>query len=204
MEWLVDLSNLENAEKELKSQLIEACRKGYGKITLINNAATLGSIQAIKNYQVASTLAGIQLNLAAPMLLSAWVLEATADSPGLLHIFNISSGAAKRALPAWGLYCSTKAGLDMLSSALALENPKAKIASVNPGIMDTPMQEHIRSANENDFPLVGHFRQYKREQLLVPPSTIAELLVQADKNGDFESGEVVQLEARFNAPRNNK
>jgi NAD(P)-dependent dehydrogenase (short-subunit alcohol dehydrogenase family) len=135
-------------------------------------------------------------------MMAAWVLRSASASGAALHIFNVSSGAAHKALPGWALYCSTKAALEMLTQALAIENPEAKIASVNPGIMDTPMQAHIRSASELDFPLVEHFRHYHKEQLLVPPATIARLLMEADEAGDFQSGEILRIEDRFNAPRN--
>lgn len=203
-EWLFDLSKVVEAEQALKQKLARACQGDYNKITLINNAATLGPIQSIQKYDASTTSAGVQLNLTAACMMSAWVLEAASASGAALHIFNVSSGAAHRAIPGWALYCSTKAALDMLSQALALENPQAKIASVNPGIMDTPMQEHIRSASEQDFPLVHQFRHYHKERLLVPPSTIARLLMEADAAGDFASGEILRLEDRFESPRNKK
>ena len=203
-EWLFDLSKVEEAEQEIKKALNKVITDGFTKITLINNAATLGPIQPIREYTASAAVAGIQLNLTAALMMSAWVLEAASASGAALHIFNVSSGAAHRALPGWALYCSTKAALDMLSQAMALENPRAKIASVNPGIMDTPMQEHIRSASEQDFPLVHQFRHYHKERLLVPPSTIARLLMEADAAGDFASGEILRLEDRFESPRNKK
>jgi benzil reductase ((S)-benzoin forming) len=196
-----DLSTIQANSSTLKAQLDAIWSQSYQKITLINNAAGLGEIKAIKDYAGDYAAATIALNLSAPFLLTTWFLTATAEQGAECTIFNVSSGAAKHAIPGWGLYCSTKAGLDMLSAVTAVENPQVKVASVNPGIMDTPMQEQIRSSNEQDFPLVANFRHYKDNKLLVPAKTIADLLLKADLAADFESGRVLQLEDRFEAPR---
>jgi benzil reductase ((S)-benzoin forming) len=198
----MDLSDVENIIPLLGPIISKILAGGiYDKFSLINNAAALGDIRPIKKYDGADTIRTIQLNLTAPTLLSALFINLTESHKGIKSILNITSGAAKRAIPSWANYCSTKAALDMLSSSLALENPDYKVASINPGIMDTEMQAHIRSASEKDFPWVGNFKDYHSKNHLVPAQTIARLILDLDLNQDFESGGIVQIEDRFDAPR---
>ena len=60
-------------------------------------------------------------------------------------VVNISSGAAKRPIEGWSAYCSAKAGLDMATRTLALEQSRetnpVRVLSFAPGIVDTRMQE---------------------------------------------------------------
>jgi NAD(P)-dependent dehydrogenase (short-subunit alcohol dehydrogenase family) len=58
-------------------------------------------------------------------------------------IVNLASGAGMRPLPNLGAYCSAKAGLVMLSRALALEfaGENIRVNAVAPGPIQTPMLE---------------------------------------------------------------
>jgi NAD(P)-dependent dehydrogenase (short-subunit alcohol dehydrogenase family) len=58
-------------------------------------------------------------------------------------IVNLASGAGMRPLPNLGAYCSAKAGLVMLSRALALEfaGENIRVNAVAPGPIHTPMLE---------------------------------------------------------------
>jgi benzil reductase ((S)-benzoin forming) len=61
----------------------------------------------------------------------------------------VSSGAATRPIEGWAVYCATKAGGEMYFRVLAAERPDLRVANVNPGRMDTGMQDVLR---ESDFP----------------------------------------------------
>ncbi|TCH98240.1 SDR family oxidoreductase [Roseococcus sp. SYP-B2431] len=62
-------------------------------------------------------------------------------------IVNLASGAGMRPLPNLGAYCSAKAGLVMLSRALALEfaGENIRVNAVAPGPIHTPMLERTLS-----------------------------------------------------------
>ena len=63
------------------------------------------------------------------------------------RIVNVSSGAGKVATPLLGGYCSSKFALEALSDALRVELRGAGIgvAVVEPGFIDTPMQDKGRA-----------------------------------------------------------
>ena len=78
------------------------------------------------------------------------------------RVTTISSGAALRPLASWSAYCTAKAGLDMWTRCLAEEGAQHNITAVSvaPGIVNTGMQTAIRSASEEDFPLLDNFVGY--------------------------------------------
>jgi len=68
-------------------------------------------------------------------------------------IVNISSGAVYQPLEGWSAYCSSKAGLAMLTRSIALETAGTgvRVFGFSPGTIDPDMQTKIRAS--------GLFRQ---------------------------------------------
>lgn len=66
-------------------------------------------------------------------------------------IINIGSGAAYNALEAWSAYCTSKAGVIMLTRALHLEEGDngIRVLSLSPGTVATDMQRKIKSSGIN-------------------------------------------------------
>jgi NAD(P)-dependent dehydrogenase (short-subunit alcohol dehydrogenase family) len=58
------------------------------------------------------------------------------------RIVNITSAAARMALPNYAAYAATKAAVDSLtrSAAVALARDGIRVNSLSPGMMDTPLQ----------------------------------------------------------------
>jgi len=199
-----DLSDIEQIESTLHNKLKEIFSNDFDKVTLINNAATLGQVSKVINYTASDFNKAVQLNFTSPIVLSNLIIKLLRNKNANFSILNVSSGAANRAINGWGMYCSTKAALDAISKVMAEESNGLgyKIAIVNPGIMDTEMQGAIRNSSQEDFPLVENFQQYHKDNLLVPPATIARLIAEMDEKNDYENGETVRIEDRFDAPRN--
>ena len=106
-------------------------------------------------------------------------------------LVNISSGAANRAIPSWAAYCASKAALNMLTETFYLEEKEKgveiKVYAVAPGVIDTGMQEQIRSASPEQFSAVDNFKQMKKEGVLFTPEEAAlklELLLNSDFSGE--------------------
>jgi benzil reductase ((S)-benzoin forming) len=140
----------------------------------------------------------IAVNLTAPMIISNTYISKLKDFEGSKRIVNISSGAGRNAYEGWGTYCATKAGLDHFSRVVALEQLNAKhpveIVSIAPGIIDTGMQEAIRASNEEAFPLLERFIDYKEQGLLSSPEQTAQKLISFMENKDFkEVGPIVDI-----------
>jgi NAD(P)-dependent dehydrogenase (short-subunit alcohol dehydrogenase family) len=66
-------------------------------------------------------------------------------------IINIGSGAAYNALEGWSAYCTSKAGVLMLTRALLLEEGDngIRVLSLSPGTVATEMQRKIKSSGIN-------------------------------------------------------
>lgn len=117
---------------------------------LINNAGVIEPIASIADSDPAAWARNIQINLTGAYHAVRAVL------PGMLAagggtIVNVSSGAAIRPLEGWSAYCSAKAGLHMLTRAIALETAGKgiRVFGFQPGTTDTDMQVLIRASGVN-------------------------------------------------------
>lgn len=151
-------------------------KENFERIILINNAGMIGDIKPVGRAGDLSFAETFQVNLTAPVLLVNRFLAEYKNTGPELIIINISSGAARNPIPSWSAYCASKAGLEMFSQVVAVENrtDKIRIHSVSPGIVETPMQEQIRSTPPEEFERVGDFIGYYKNKELVPPAMVAD------------------------------
>jgi 3-oxoacyl-[acyl-carrier protein] reductase len=93
----------------------------------------------------------------------------------------VSSVAVKLATPCWGAYGASKAGIDFLGrvmqAELDLDDIPVRVHVAYPGVVDTPMQETIRSFSEEEFPSVAAFRRMHEKGRLRPPVHPANLIL---------------------------
>jgi benzil reductase ((S)-benzoin forming) len=118
------------------------------------------------------------VNLVAPTILCNSFLKTYSIIPVQQIIINVSSGAGKNPIDGWSVYCATKAGLDMYTRTLAEElkiDGKKNIFAfaVAPGVVDTAMQDQIRTASPEDFSRIQSFIGYKNEDQLAHPDFVA-------------------------------
>ena len=106
---------------------------------LLNNAATIHPNQVLWEVSAEDFSRVIDVNLkGVHLVIRAFV-------PGMIRrgtgvIVNFSSGWGRSTSPEVAAYCSTKWGIEGLSSALAQELPRGLAAvALNPGIIDTRM-----------------------------------------------------------------
>jgi benzil reductase ((S)-benzoin forming) len=148
------------------------------RIILINNAGVIGQIKPVGKTQAGAIINNYNVNLIAPAILMNSFIDSYCGSNAEKTILNVSSGAGKNPIEGWGNYCSSKAGIDMLSKVVAEEQKSnspypIQILSVAPGVVDTHMQEEIRSAEPADFKRLNDFINYKIENQLSHPDIIA-------------------------------
>jgi benzil reductase ((S)-benzoin forming) len=147
------------------------------EVILINNAGQIGHIQRISDQKQPDFEEVMQVNTLAPMYLSWSCLQ---QVKGAVKIVNISSGAASRAIPGWAAYCASKAALDRFSETIQLEEKEksrdVKVWSVAPGVIDTAMQEKIRSASIESFSSLNTFLDLKKNDELTNPQVTADKL----------------------------
>lgn len=75
------------------------------------------------------------------------------------NIINVASAASVCALPLYGVYCATKAGVVMLTQVLATELSRdgIHVNAISPGNTETPMNEYVR--NDPEFIPILDFMQ---------------------------------------------
>lgn len=181
-----DLSSLQGLEQKLRAVVDLSA----SEVILINNAAVLGPVGKITSNSDQDIQLSLTVNLQAPILLTKLVMQLF-DSSRKRCIVNISSGAAFVPIEAWGMYCTTKAGLKMFSENLRFDfqnDHNLRVLNFSPGVMDTGMQEQIRSLDEKTFSRVGEFRNFKSEGTLLTPDFVAKkLLNYLSANQSFEN-----------------
>jgi len=153
---------------------------------LINNAGTVAPVANTADLTSAGTLAqAFTLNVTSLMLLCAQTLQATRGRQMDRRILNISSGAGRSPVAGWGVYCSTKAAVDMYTRVLAQEHADLRAASMAPGVIDTAMQADIRATDANAFPGKQRFLDLHEQGQLAVPATVARHIVDALLHPDF-------------------
>lgn len=150
-------------------------------IVLVNNAGTLGEMAYLGEMPDADIAASLNVNLVAPALLTNKFLQRYAQHPARKVIINITSGAATSPYDGWSIYCTSKAGIDMLTRVAVNErqqrsDSRTHILAVAPGVVDTEMQNQIRSTGEDKFSRVEKFHQLKQNNQLYKPADVATAL----------------------------
>lgn len=166
--------------------------------TLINNAGMVDPIGLIGSVQAEVITNAIAVNLTAPILISNAFISRLKNFKFKKRVINISSGAGRNPYEGWGVYCTTKAGLDHFTRVVALEQTNAQypvvIVAIAPGIIDTGMQETIRASGEDAFPLLAQFIDYKKQGLLSSAEQTAQKLIAFMEKEDFKAvGPIVDI-----------
>ena len=189
---LTETSNIKGLMNDIVSKID---KNKVNKITLINNAGTVEPIKPMGRSDDSDIQTNITLNLISPSILINNFIKYTKDIPVKKDIFNISSGAATRAVYGWAPYCSSKAGINLLTQTIALEMEETEysVYSFSPGVVDTSMQKRIRSSSEEDFVELNRFIGLKEEGKLLKPSLVAEKIIELLENNDLKNGGIYHM-----------
>jgi NAD(P)-dependent dehydrogenase (short-subunit alcohol dehydrogenase family) len=127
-------------ESHLLALVDDAERRGRLDL-LVNNASMLGPSPQprLADYPPDVLESVLRVNTLAPLRLIQLAMPLLERSGG--RIINITSDAAGGAYEEWGGYGSSKAALEQLSNVLAVEHTAIKIYWVDPGDMNTQMQQ---------------------------------------------------------------
>jgi benzil reductase ((S)-benzoin forming) len=162
--------------------------KDAGKIVLVNNAGHIGEIKRAGNHNHKTLEDTYKINLTAPSILINNFINTYRTSTAKKIIFNVSSGAARHPIDAASAYCASKAGLDMLSKAVAEEQKITgsgfRIVSISVGVVDTLMQKMLRDAGAEEFSRKAEFTSYKEKGQILQPEHTAEKFIEIINNID--------------------
>ncbi|MCU9613514.1 (S)-benzoin forming benzil reductase [Caldibacillus lycopersici] len=189
-----DLSNTQDVEllmTKIRKELLEAPTS----VALINNAGMIDPIGRVEDNPAELIDKSISVNLIAPMILCSAFIRTFENVTIEKKIINISSGAGRNPTTGWSSYCAGKAGLDHFTRVVAAEQQNipfgVKAISIAPGIIDTGMQETIRSATKDDFEELDRFIQFKAQGMLSTPEQTAQKLVQLMESPKFSELEPI-------------
>ena len=159
-------------------------------VCLINNAATIDGVGVLGALDADAIAGSLAVNLVAPTLLANLFCRMFRDGSADRRIINISSGAAQSTLPGEALYCVAKAGLEMLTRAIAAEQPPGGVCAITlrPGVIDTAMQTFARAQTKATLPSVDLFKGFHANGQLVPPAVVARKVVARLVDARVENG----------------
>jgi benzil reductase ((S)-benzoin forming) len=167
----------------------------FDLVCLVNNASAVEPLGPIENCPASKIESHLHTGLIAPMLLTSMFIRRFKDEEMRKKVVFISSGAAFTALPDQSIYCSSKAGLKMFAECVGLEQKNEaygfEINSIGPGMVDTAMQQKIRSKSSDEFAMAGFFKQAFEDGKLQDPAEVAEgiytLLGSTNEQGKYVS-----------------
>lgn len=152
----------------------------FGRIDLwINNAGVLEPIAPVRAVTGEQFADHLRVNLTGVFNGTRAFIRHVRAREGGGVLINISSGAARKPYAGWAAYCTAKAGVDMLTQCVQVEEAASGLRAyaVAPGVIDTGMQELIRSCTPEQFPQVERFKQMKRDDAYNTPAFVADQLL---------------------------
>ncbi|NJN73616.1 MAG: SDR family oxidoreductase [Limnothrix sp. RL_2_0] len=117
-----------------------AIAEELGQVDILINNAGMGYTGSLEATSLADWQQVMNLNLTSVFQATLGVLpKMRAQQQG--QIINVSSIAAKTAFPGWGAYCVSKAALNTLSQAIAVEEKanNIRVTTIMPGAVNTPI-----------------------------------------------------------------
>lgn len=170
-------------------------KQSFAFVCLVNNASAIEPIGAIENCPPDQIESHVKIGLVAPMLLTSLFIKRFSGEKIRKKIVFISSGAAFTPLAGEGIYCGSKAGINMLAQCVGLEQEDQEngfeVNSIGPGMVDTPMQRAIRSKTSDEFAMADFFKQAFEDGQLQEPDIVAEkiytILINKHTQGKYVS-----------------
>jgi NAD(P)-dependent dehydrogenase (short-subunit alcohol dehydrogenase family) len=154
-------------------------RRWGGTDILVNNAGDTGATKPIVALSLAEMRHALEVNLTGTFLCSR---EALRDMSRKRwgRIISVSSGSAGAQVPAMAPYSVAKAAVEQFTRTLAAEGAPIGVVAIalRPGILDTRMQEDLRTRPNDAMPpeLRTVFAAYKQRGHLVPPERPAQMI----------------------------
>jgi benzil reductase ((S)-benzoin forming) len=163
---------------------LEFALKKYSptKMIYISNAGDINPINKIGEIASQEMIDSLSVNILSPANCINYLINNYSNIKQLL-IINISSGAANKAIKGWSLYSSAKAYMKTYFDVLVAEMKdktygRIIVKQIDPGAMDTDMQEDIRNANVSSEQLDKLKNLYENNNLK-QPKDVAEMIIQS-------------------------
>jgi NAD(P)-dependent dehydrogenase (short-subunit alcohol dehydrogenase family) len=136
----LDLERALAADYEAVANAVE---QRYGRLDgLLHNAALLGTLTPIEQYDVPTFMRVMHVNVTAEFVLTRQLLPLLRASKDAAVLFT-SSGVGNRGRAYWGAYAISKFAVEGLAQVLAQElegTSKVRVNIIDPGKVRTPMR----------------------------------------------------------------
>ncbi|WP_395377184.1 SDR family NAD(P)-dependent oxidoreductase [Marinicella sp. W31] len=176
-----DFSDREKAATIVDDVFGDLATEDWERVVLFNNVADLNPIGPLDTSTPESWFRHIDVNWASVVLSCGLFSKHFQQHKANKYMAHISSGAARRDISGWSLYCASKAAMERFSGVMALEQAEQahpiRSIIINPGVMDTNMQQLIRQQSSDVFQDVAQFKQLHQQQQLADPQSVAEACV---------------------------
>lgn len=195
-QWAHDLQDAGPAVRQLQQRLATGGAPWSGA-TLINNAGMIPAVVPLRDAGDEDTARALRVGLEAAMRLTSAFLGATRGWTVPRRVLNISSGLGRRPMASQSAYCAAKAGMDMFTRCAALDEARlphgARLCALAPGVIDTGMQQHLRSADAGAFPDRSRFTALRAEHRLLSPQDAAARVLAYLARPDFGAEPVADV-----------
>jgi benzil reductase ((S)-benzoin forming) len=142
------------------------------RVYFFNNAGIILPINDVGNLESKAITTSLKVNVEFPVNFINMLLGKFTEHKMIL--VNISSGAGNNPVPYWSLYGGAKAYMKLFFKVLEKENAENRnlqFYEIDPGVLDTEMQQKIREATA---PKQGYFTSLKTENKLTSPEDAAQ------------------------------
>lgn len=185
------------------NEIVEASVDTFGGPDILVNCAGIFPTSPALEISAGEWDAVLGTNLRAPFLLSRAVASWMVDNNRSGNVVNIASSAAAVARPGIAHYCASKAGLVMLTKALAVEWAEhgIRVNAVAPGLVETPGVEELLKTTEGRS---EHRQKVARIPMSRPASTreVSEAVIfLASDAATFVTGETLFVDGGYSAGR---
>lgn len=153
-----------------RKNIIEKISELNKPIDIVNNAG-IAMPKSLELLTEAEWQQAFKTNIDAPYWLFRDCLPYFSNS----RILNVSTGLAHSVMPGVGVYSMTKAALYMLYLSINADMDPGKViaGSIRPGIIDTEMQQVLRSKEAAEFPSVARFKEFHQQNQLRSAEEVA-------------------------------
>ena len=194
-----DLSSLEGIKDCLHALTPLLDTPHLKQAVLWNNAGSLAPAGFVGGLDATGMIQQQVLNTIAPLSLANAFIRGTARLGKQAVVVNLSSGAALKPYRGWAGYCASKAALAMWTQSAGLEQlhahgaEAARVLSIAPGVVDTPMQNWIRDRDPATFPDLPRFEQLHHKGQLTDPDAVAKRLWEVALDPQHVTGSTLDI-----------
>lgn len=174
-----DLLQTAGLEHMLQSILARIDHDELDMICLVNNAAMLEPLKRMEAIRPEEMEANLRVSLIAPMILTSVFVRETQAWVLRKKVIQVTSGSGSYANRGMSVYSTAKAGLNMFTMCAGTELAgSVEVIAIDPGMVDTSLQETARNQDGKEFGLAPYFEQAYREGQLSSPDAIAKRIAE--------------------------